>query len=165
MHAAFRLAMLRIPFVYPSVTPVTGSQSAELSRRSRFFAAIVGVGLLAALLLASQLRPDPRGWGTHEQLGLPPCSFLAVIGKRCPACGMTTAWAHATHARLADALRANAAGTLLAAVALVVAPGALIVAARGKRPAWQPGETTIAGLAVVLTGLVLFEWMIRLWMP
>ncbi len=164
MHAAFRPAMLRVPFVYQRVTSVTGSKSAELSRRSRFFAAIVGVGLLAALLLASQLRPDPRGWGTHEQLGLPPCSFLAVFGKRCPACGMTTSWAHLTQGRLSDALRANAAGTLLAVLSLVVAPGALIVAARGRQLAWRPGETTIAGLAMVLTGLVLFEWMIRLWM-
>lgn len=154
--------MLRIPFVYQRVTPVTGSNSAELSRRSRFFAAIVGVGLSAALLLASQLRPDPRGWGTHEQLGLPPCTFLILSGKRCPACGMTTAWAHFTHGRLADALRTHAAGTLLAVVALVVALAALVVAVRGRRLAWQPRETTIAGLAVTVAGAVLFEWTLRM---
>jgi hypothetical protein len=153
--------MLRIPFIVRRVTPVDGSDSAELSRRSRFLAAIVGAGLLAVLLLASQLRPDPRGWGTHEQLGLPPCTFLTVVGKRCPACGMTTAWANATHGRLADALRANASGTLLAGVALVVAAWALIVAVRGKTLAWHPGETAIAGLAVSLTGLVLCEWAVR----
>ena len=77
---------------------------------------------------------------------------------------MTTAWAHATQGRLGDALRAHAAGTLLAVVALVAGVGALIVATRGKRLAWQPGETTLAGVAVVLTGLILCEWIVRLWM-
>jgi hypothetical protein len=125
-------------------------------------AAFLGVGLLAALVLASQLRPDPRGWGTHEQLGLPPCTFLAVVGKRCPACGMTTSWAFATHGRLADALRANASGTLLALVTVTVSAGAIGVAVRGKRLAWQPGETVIVGLATCLVGLVLVEWAFRL---
>lgn len=153
--------MLRIPFIDQRVTLVTESNSAELSRRSRFFAAIVGAGLLAVLLLASQLRPDPRGWGTHEQLGLPPCTFLTVVGKRCPACGMTTAWSNVTHGRLAEALRAHASGTLLAGVAAVAAAWSLIVAVRGKHLAWQPGETTIASMAVALTGLVLCEWTFR----
>jgi hypothetical protein len=157
--------MLRIPFVYERVTQVTESNSVELSRRSRFLAAIVGAGLLAVLLLASQLRPDPRGWGTHEQLGLPPCTFLTVVGIRCPACGMTTAWASVTHGRFVDALRAHASGTLLAGVALAAAAWALIVAVRGKRLAWQPGETTIAGLAVALTVLILCEWTFRLLAP
>jgi uncharacterized protein DUF2752 len=125
-------------------------------------AAFLGVGLLAALLLASQLQPDPRGWGTHEQLGLPPCSFLAVVGKRCPACGMTTSWAFVTHGRLADALRAHASGTLLAAAAMATSAVALGVAVRGRRLAWQPGETVIVGLVGCMVGLVLIEWTFRL---
>ena len=75
---------------------------------------------------------------------------------------MTTAWALATRGRLADAVRTHVAGTLLALGALVVGLAATIVAARGRRLAWQPAETTVAGLAVLLAGLVLFEWMIRL---
>jgi hypothetical protein len=138
------------------------SKSAELSRRSRFFAAVVGAGLLAALLLASQLRPDPRGRGTHEQLGLPPCTFKFLVGRPCPACGMTTSWALATRGRLVDAARAHVTGTLLAGAALAVAVGAALVAARGKRLAWPPGETTVAAAAVTLVGLVLCEWIVRL---
>ena len=156
MHALGHLAILRVPFVVKRVNPATGLDSAELSRRSRFFAAIVGAGLLTALLLARWLPPDPRGWGTHEQLGLPPCTLLALTGKRCPACGMTTAWAHFTRGRMAEALQAHASGTLLAGVALVVALGALIVAARGKRLSSQPRESAIAAAAVALAGTVLF---------
>jgi uncharacterized membrane protein len=85
-----------------------------------------------------------------------------LAGWRCPACGMTTSWALATHGNLADALRTHVAGTLLAFVALVVGLGATITAARGRRLAWQPAETTVAVLAVVLVGFVLLEWIVRL---
>lgn len=75
---------------------------------------------------------------------------------------MTTSWALATQGRLADALRTHVAGTLLALGALMVGLGATITAARGRRLAWQPTETTAAGLAIVLVGLILFEWVLRL---
>jgi hypothetical protein len=153
--------MLRVHFVFRRVTPPGGSNSAELSRRARFLAAFAGVGLLAALLLASQLQPDPRGWGTHEQLGLPPCTFLSVVGIRCPACGMTTAWANVTHGRPLDALKANASGALLAVVALAAGVWTLSAAARGRWPAWRPTEMTMALGAVALTGMVLCEWTLR----
>lgn len=128
-------------------------------------AALLGFGLLAALAAASQLRADPRGWGTHEQLGLPGCTFLSVVGKRCPACGMTTAWAHLTQGRPADALRAHATGTLLAVAAVVVAVLALATAARGSWLAWLPGEKLISALALIGSGLILLEWIYRLSAP
>jgi hypothetical protein len=64
---------------------------------------------------------------------------------------------------MAEALQAHASGTLLAGVALVVALGALIVAARGNRLSWQPGQRAIAAAAVALAGMVLFEWAFRLY--
>ena len=149
--------------MYKRVTPVTGSIPAELSRRSRFLAAFVGAGLLATLFVASQLRPDPRGWGTHEQLGLPPCTLLALTGKRCPACGMTTSWAHFTHGRISDALQVSTTGTLLAGLALVVGVAAAVVAVRGRPVAWQPRETQVAVAALALAGVILCEWVVRLW--
>ena len=107
LQTRFRLAMLRILFMDKRDSPVVVGETSALSRRSRFLAAVVGGGLLVVLAVASQLRPDPRGWGTHEQLGLPPCTFLTVAGVRCPACGMTTAWSNFMHGRIADALRAT----------------------------------------------------------
>ncbi|HEV3136766.1 MAG TPA: DUF2752 domain-containing protein [Pirellulales bacterium] len=142
--------------------PVTVSNSAGLSPRTRFLAALVGAGLLAMLVLAFQLRPDPRGWGTHEQLGLPRCTFLAWVGKRCPACGMTTAWANFVQGRPIAALQAHVAGTLLAVLALAASAAVLVVSVRGKKLAWQPGETAVAGLAMAMVGLILLEWTFRL---
>ena len=150
------------PFRRDRVISVAGSNSAGLSPRSRFLAALVGAGLLALLVLAFQLRPDPRGWGTHEQLGLPRCTFLAWVGKRCPACGMTTAWANFVQGRPIAALQAHVAGTLLAVVALVASGTALTVSVSGKKLAWQPGETAVAGLAIAVAGLILVEWTFRL---
>jgi hypothetical protein len=75
---------------------------------------------------------------------------------------MTTSWALATHGRLVDAVRTHATGTLLAFAALVVGLASTIVAARGRRLAWQGDETIAAGLAVALAGLVLCEWIVRL---
>jgi hypothetical protein len=140
----------------------SGIKSTELSRRSRFFAALVGLGLLGTLVLAGLLRPDPRGKGTHQQLGLPPCSLLIVAGIPCPACGMTTSWALVTKGRFQDALGTHVSGTLLALLALVVGMGATIVATQGKQLSWQPRSGVLAVFAVGLALVVLGEWIVRL---
>src|SRR5262249_37405720 len=48
----------------------------------------LGVTLLVLLGTARWLTPDASRRGTHRQLGLPPCNFLTLTGKRCPSCGM-----------------------------------------------------------------------------
>ncbi len=126
-------------------------------------AVLVGVGLLATLLVASQLRPDSRGLGTHQQLGLPPCSLWIATGIRCPACGMTTSWAYATRGQLNDALRSHVGGTLLAAATAVCAVSALGIAASGRWPLRQPSEAVTIGLVVVALAMLLGEWVIRVW--
>jgi hypothetical protein len=120
------------------------------------------VGLAALLLLSSRLRPDPRGLGTHEQLGLPPCTFVVVAGIRCPACGMTTSWAHATRGQFASALRAHVAGTLLAVAAMAGSAWALSVAASGKWLGGKPSEVLILTVGVVAAAAVSGEWIVRL---
>ncbi len=75
---------------------------------------------------------------------------------------MTTSWSLVTKGRIVEAVRTHATGTLLAVVALTVGLAALIVAVWGRRLSWQPGETTLAGLAVVLAVTVVGEWIVRL---
>src|SRR5207247_577108 len=48
------------------------------------------LGMTALLGVARLVEPDLRGYGTHEQLGLPPCTFRLLTGIACPSCGMTT---------------------------------------------------------------------------
>ncbi len=71
------------------------------------------VSSTAVLALASHLTPSYRGFGTHQQLGLPPCSFPAVTGLPCPSCGWTTAFAHVTHFQILRAFAAQPFGALL----------------------------------------------------
>ena len=51
---------------------------------------------------------------THTQLGMPPCNFVVMTGKPCPACGMTTSFALLVRGDVRASLRANWAGTLIA---------------------------------------------------
>ncbi|RMG03430.1 MAG: DUF2752 domain-containing protein, partial [Planctomycetota bacterium] len=66
----------------------------RMSFRTRCLTGGAAVGLAGLLVIAAVLRPSPTGLGTHQQLGLPPCTFRAMFGSRCPTCGMTTAWSN-----------------------------------------------------------------------
>lgn len=83
---------------------------------------LAGCGVLGTLITARCLVPDASGQGTHQQLGLPPCTSVVLFNAPCPACGMTTSWALLTRGRVADALSANMGGVLLAIIALAYIP-------------------------------------------
>lgn len=59
------------------------------------------------------LIPDPSGYNTHTQLGLPPCPRYAQTGWPCLTCGMTTAFAYAARLRFDRAFLCQPFGTLL----------------------------------------------------
>jgi hypothetical protein len=82
-------------------------------RRRRALWTALAVLARVPLVIAAGLSPSPNGYGTHLQLGMSPCAFLAATGRRCPACGMTTAFAHMIRGQVTDALHANALGALL----------------------------------------------------
>jgi len=87
----------------------------------------------SSVLVASRvLTPSPTGVGTHEQLGLPPCGFLVWFGVPCPACGLTTAFAHLAHFDLVASLSANPMGLPLFVVTLAFVPLALHALVRGR---------------------------------
>ncbi|MCL4206567.1 MAG: DUF2752 domain-containing protein [Pirellulaceae bacterium] len=121
----------------------------------------IATGLLSLLLVAAWLPPDPRGFGTHQRLGLPPCSFRQLTGWRCPSCGMTTAWSCLMRGRIAASFQANAGGALLGLVCLVVAPWALISGLRGRWLGRLPGPVVTLGLVPVLLVVTLADWLVR----
>ena len=95
-------------------------------------------------------------------MGLPPCTFVVLFGRRCPSCGMTTAWAHLVRGEVAGAFEANVGGALLGLLALVAEPWLLISVLRGRWLGWVPNSTVVAW---VLTGIVvvtLIDWGIRM---
>ena len=129
--------------------------------RGALVAAAVGLGLVLAT--ARCLVPDPRGFGTHRQLGLATCGYLGLTGRRCPSCGLTTAMAWMVRGRVERAMAANPAGVLLAPSCAALVPWLLACAAAG-RPCW--GARTLTGPVIVVTvatGAVgLAAWTIRM---
>jgi hypothetical protein len=64
-------------------------------------------------------------WGTHQRLGLPPCTFKETTGIPCPSCGMTSSFALLIRGDVWHSLRANFAGTLLGTFCLLLIPWSL----------------------------------------
>jgi len=124
--------------------------------------ALLGIGLGLLLMIAIVLRPASQGYGTHQQLGLPPCTFVVLYGRRCPACGMTTAWSHLVRGQVPSALRANVGGTLLGVAAFVLAPWGLVCAIRGRWWIIRPTDMGIVILVVLLSVVTLTDWAARL---
>ncbi|MGE0758889.1 MAG: DUF2752 domain-containing protein, partial [Pirellulaceae bacterium] len=112
----------------------------RLSLVARIGLAGCGLTLAGLLFVAGSLQPDVRRWGTHQQLGLPPCSIQTWYRVRCPSCGMTTAWAHVMRGQWPAALRANVGGTVLAVTAALACPWCLGAAWRGRWLAVQPTD-------------------------
>ncbi|MBN2023587.1 MAG: DUF2752 domain-containing protein [Pirellulales bacterium] len=125
-------------------------------------AALLGLALVCPWAVAAWLRPDGRGHGTHQQLGLPPCSFEVLFGQRCPTCGSTTAFAHLIRGHLLAACRANVGGTLLGVLVAVGGPWLLACAARGRWIGLVPTNALVAWLAGLVAAAMLVDWAVRL---
>lgn len=130
------------------------------STRVRIIGAAVAMILLVPLITARLLSPDPTGLGTHQQLGLPPCSMRFLLGIRCPACGMTTSWSHFMRGEILTSLRVNTGGAGLAATTIVVVAMGLKSVWTGAWP--STGARKTLSVAVVAVGAVtLTDWLVR----
>lgn len=122
----------------------------------RVYAAGVAAVAVALLIVAARLTPNDRHMGTHRQLGLPPCGFVAMTGLPCPTCGMTTAFACVTRGHLRAALRAQVAGTFLAIGTAIagVAAGFCLVTGRYPTLNWYRVDAArlVYWLALMLVG-------------
>ncbi len=146
-----------------SPAPVIPPRGFALRGWQRAVLVVVGAVLVGLLATAASLRPASRGYGTHQQLGLPPCTLQVWYGFRCPSCGMTTSWSHMMRGQVASAVRANAGGALLAAVAAVCGPWMLASGIWGRWLWGPPRElpTMIVGIAIIVTTVI--DWSVRLY--
>lgn len=129
-----------------------------MSRQNRVFAMAAAICLLALFAISSRLTPDPAGLGTHQQLGLPPCSMRLIFGIPCPACGMTTSWSFFVRGQFWSSFSASPAGCLLAGVCCVAAVTLVRVSITGRpvgrRHQWAlvAGLLTVGVVAIVVWG-------------
>lgn len=127
------------------------------------------VGLTAVFSVAWWLNPYARDgtayrMATHQQLGLPPCTFAEVTGVPCPACGMTTSFALLVRGDVTNSLRANWVGTLLAATCVLIVPWALLCLVRGRPLFIRSLEKALIALIIALLVLMLVRWAFVVWL-
>ncbi|MBA4191699.1 MAG: hypothetical protein C0467_27280 [Planctomycetaceae bacterium] len=152
-----------------AVQPIAGASDARAARTGkviRIGLLVVAAGLVCVFAAAFWINPyapdgTPRTMATHTQLGMPPCNFVVMTSKPCPACGMTTSFALLVRGDVLASMRANWAGTIIAvlwaftlvwAVASGIAGRTLFIP-RGR------GELVLTLTVGVVLALVLMRWV------
>ncbi len=118
--------------------------------------------VLALLVTAACLRPSASGLGTHQQLGLPPCTSIVLWGVRCPSCGMTTSWALLLRGQAMAAVQANIGGTFLALIALAYVPISCYfsILGRSSRRGWFSSALAVGLLGSLACAMT--QWLFGL---
>jgi hypothetical protein len=133
-----------------------------IGRSGRLLLGAWSLILLFGFGVAFCLEPSPNGYGTHQQLGLPPCTFRMLFGISCPSCGMTTSLSHFVRGQFLQSIDANAAGFLLAVVCALQIPWSWWSIYRGCFwSVWQPAQAFVWLLAIFCAA-TLINWAIRL---
>lgn len=130
--------------------------------RARAWAAAVLLLAIAMLGTARWVKPDPRGLGTHEQLGLAPCMPVALFGYPCPTCGMTTAFSLAVRGRFLSAFHTQPAGFLLALTTVGTVGVALSVFFTGHVVAINWFRLTPGRVGFAAVGLIILGWAYKI---
>ena len=140
--------------------PSTDRQTTNPLARAIWWS-LAGAGAVV-LAAAAILEPDVRGYGTHTQLGLPPCGFRLLTGFPCPGCGLTTAFAHAIRGDWTAASAANPLGLLLFLFVCSSIPFSVLGALRGWSLDTLFERFSLGRWGLALTGSSLALWVARL---
>ncbi len=132
------------------------------SKKERVVAALISLACLAVLVVAFILQPSPDGFGTHRQMGMPPCGWVQAFGKPCMTCSMTTAFAHMARGHVVQSFVTQPMGALLALVtasaAWIGAHGAIF----GSRMGWLCGKLFTGRIMWPFLGLLLAAWVYKI---
>jgi hypothetical protein len=131
----------------------------SVSGWARWSHALLLLGVLMMVGVGLYLSPDPAGHGTHQQLGLPPCTIHFLTGRPCPSCGLTTSVSAIVHGQFALAWRANPIGFLIVAGAVVVACNSLMALVWGRSVRLENTRFTL--LLLALLGIWLLHGAVR----
>jgi hypothetical protein len=138
------------------------SSDAPVSKFGRAILLGLTLFLIGGFLVALSVSPDPRGYGTHQQLGLPACTFRMIFGIPCAGCGMTTSFAHFVRGHFVAAAQANPAGVVLATVCVLMIPWCFFSACTGRLWLVSDPVTVGGGLTLSLCMVTVVLWMVRL---
>ena len=112
----------------------------------------------AVILVARSLSPSPLGYGSHLQLGLPPCGLLIFSGVPCPSCGLTTSFAHLSRMQWTQGWQANPWGVFLFAGLIASLPFAAGAFLKAKPVLETLQQIHAEKIALTLCTMGLFLW-------
>lgn len=97
------------------------------------------------------MHADPHGHGTHQQLGLPPCPSVMLLGRPCPGCGLTTSWTALLHGDLATAFHVHPLGPVLYLCFTLTAIGGLAAYLKGRSiDTYSPLSSRIMAVVAII---------------
>ncbi|WP_417851554.1 DUF2752 domain-containing protein [Thalassoglobus sp.] len=137
-------------------------RSYPITRSIRWLLLAGSVCVLGGYYTASTVDPDPRGFGTHQQFGFPPCSFRVFIGVPCPSCGGTTSVAYFVRGQWIDSLKSNTAVFVLAFLGLVYLPWSLLSLKAGRLLGVVTPSHFVVTILVTLSVIAVVQWGWRL---
>jgi hypothetical protein len=140
----------------PLLVPAARNPVRERSKEHWIVLALAWIALAGTFSAGAVLEPDPRGWGTHQQLGFRPCLPMVLWNVPCPGCGVTTAVALAVHGEARASLRAQPFGLVTLGVLAAFAVWSSAQHVRGrdvwlesKRIAWKRWGSLLGTAALV----------------
>lgn len=139
------------------MSTATVPKQAPVSRARRLQALQTLLAAVGVLTLARVLHPDPRGFGTHQQLLLPPCLLHTLLHVPCPLCGMTTGFALMARGRIMAAAACNLLAPPAFAVTMLLALLALWGLGTGR--AWVPSVVRRERFGQVVLVIVAVCWL------
>ena len=145
------------------------AEAARTRRLVRAALLALAVALGGVFVAAFRIHPydengNPRTMATHTQLGMPPCNFVVLTGKPCPACGMTTSFALLVRGDVLASMRANWVGSVICLTWAVTLVWAVASGLWGKALFIPPGrgELVLTVAAGIVLTLMLARWTVVL---
>ena len=141
---------------------VRGTGWRKIRIRDRVSAILLCAVLSGVFVSAAVLVPDPRGLGTHEQLGFGACPTLRLFHIPCAFCGMTTAFTLMMRGNVLSAILVQPAGALIFVVSLVVLTASAGFAVAGRMPSWIGAQVLSGRLVLSSAGIVIVSWVYKI---
>ncbi len=134
----------------------------RLAGRERLLLGCAAMGFIVVFSVAFWLEPDPRGHGTHEQMGLLPCATSFLLGIPCPFCGMTTSFSLMAHGRPFLAFQTQAAGAVLFVACVVAFLASVAGFATGRFPPLVHYSTVGRWFWKVGLAILILSWVYKM---
>jgi len=148
---------------FSNTEPFLGSsESSAYTRNDQIVYSVLITFAAIVLAIARWLHPAANGYGTHQQLGLPPCAFFKLTGIPCPSCGLTTSFAHAARLHLYQAFITQPFGVIAFCLTVISIP--LFAWLIRRRIAWKEviHARGVDVMLYLLIAIYLISWLYKI---